>query len=367
MIGNTERGILYRNKQILKILMPGTYLLPNLIGKYQAEIFDIVKFPELKNAASKALFNMKSLNVESSLLKVKTSSREVAVIYADQKAIEIMEPSEERLFWKGLSELQVKRFDISREFEVDKETLKDLSLIIDERKVLIATVPEQFSAMLMESGVIVKQLTPGRYGFWRSQRALTIIQLDSRMTALEISGQEMLTKDKVSLRINLAVTYRLLDAVKAIRSLSDIQSEIYRTGQLALRQAVGEKTLDELLENKEALNKGLSEELSGVLGVFGIEVSRTGVKDIILPGDMRTLLNQVVEAEKAAQAQNIRRREETAATRSLLNTAKMMESNPILIRLKELESVERISEKVEKLTVYDGLKGVMHGLVSLKD
>ena len=98
---------------------------------------------------------------------------------------------------------------------------------------------------------------------------------------------------------------------------------------------------------------------------FGIEVSRVGVKDIILPGEMRTLFNQVVEAEKAAQAQNIRRREEVAATRSLLNTAKMMENNPLLLRLKELEAVERISDKVEKLTVYDGLKGVMKGLVSL--
>jgi hypothetical protein len=75
---------------------------------------------------------------------------------------------------------------------------------------------------------------------------------------------------------------------------------------------------------------------------------------------MRILLNQVVEA---AEAQNIRRREETAATRSLLNTAKLMESNPVLLRLKELEAVERISEKVDKITGYDGLKGVIDGLL----
>ncbi len=149
----------------------------------------------------------------------------------------------------------------------------------------------------------------------------------------------------------------------ALRAVADIQAEIYRSAQLALRQQVGERSLDALLETKEALNKGLAEVIAADLSPAGVVLSRAGVKDVILPGEMRTLLNQVVEAEKTAEAQNIRRREETAATRSLLNTARLMESNPVLLRLKELEAVERICEKVDKITVYDGMRGVINGLL----
>jgi hypothetical protein len=78
---------------------------------------------------------------------------------------------------------------------------------------------------------------------------------------------------------------------------------------------------------------------------------------------MKTILNQVVEAEKVAQANLIRRREETAATRSLLNTARLMEENPTLLRLKELETLEKVTEKVGSLTVYGGLEGVLKNLV----
>ena len=74
---------------------------------------------------------------------------------------------------------------------------------------------------------------------------------------------------------------------------------------------------------------------------LGITVKSVGVKDIILPGDMKELLAKVVEADRAAQANVIRRREETNATRSLLNTAKVMESNAVALRLKELETLGR--------------------------
>jgi regulator of protease activity HflC (stomatin/prohibitin superfamily) len=91
-----------------------------------------------------------------------------------------------------------------------------------------------------------------------------------------------------------------------------------------------------------------------------------GVKDIILPGDMKEILGKVVEAEKAAQANVIRRREETNATRSLLNTAKVMEGNPTALRLKELEALEKITEKVGNISVYGGLDGVLEQIVRIK-
>jgi regulator of protease activity HflC (stomatin/prohibitin superfamily) len=89
------------------------------------------------------------------------------------------------------------------------------------------------------------------------------------------------------------------------------------------------------------------------------------VKDLILPGEIKLLLNQVVEAEKYAQANLIKRREEVAATRSLLNTAKLIETSPTLLRLKELETLERLTEKVEKFTVFGGFDGMLRELVKI--
>jgi regulator of protease activity HflC (stomatin/prohibitin superfamily) len=88
---------------------------------------------------------------------------------------------------------------------------------------------------------------------------------------------------------------------------------------------------------------------------------------VILPGEMRDILNKVVTAEKEAEANVIRRREETNATRALLNTAKVMAENPVMLRLKELEALEKVAGKVERLTVHNGTKGLLSDLVSLKE
>ena len=125
-------------------------------------------------------------------------------------------------------------------------------------------------------------------------------------------------------------------------------------------------SLDELLENKSLLDETVREQIQRRTAGLGIEVESVGVKDIILPGEMKTLLAKVVEAEKAAQANLIRRREETAATRSLLNTAKVMEDNPVALRLKELETLEKITEKIDKISVFGGLEGVLKDLVKIQ-
>jgi regulator of protease activity HflC (stomatin/prohibitin superfamily) len=99
---------------------------------------------------------------------------------------------------------------------------------------------------------------------------------------------------------------------------------------------------------------------------IGIDVNSIGIKDIILPGDTKDILAKVVEAEKAAQANVIHRREETNATRSLLNTAKVMEDNSVALRLKELETLEKVTEKIGNISVYGGLDSVMSDLVRIK-
>ncbi len=186
--------------------------------------------------------------------------------------------------------------------------------------------------------------------------------MDLRLQTMEVSGQEILTRDKVSLRVNLTALWQVTDAVKARATVSNFVDYVYKELQFALREAVGTRTLDELLGDKGALDREVGES-AAKLEAAGLAVRSVGVKDVILPGEMKTILNQVVEAEKVAQANLIRRREETAATRSLLNTARLMEENPTLLRLKELETLEKVTEKIGNLTVYDGLEGVLKNMV----
>jgi regulator of protease activity HflC (stomatin/prohibitin superfamily) len=154
---------------------------------------------------------------------------------------------------------------------------------------------------------------------------------------MEVSCQEILTSDRVSLRINLSASYRIVDTVKVATLLSNYTEFLYREFQLALRENVGTRTLDELLVDKDALNREVENAIKARVLEYGLQLQDVGVKDIILPGDMKQILNQVVEAQKAAEANLIKRREETQATRSLQNTARVMEGNPVLLRLKELE------------------------------
>ena len=133
-----------------------------------------------------------------------------------------------------------------------------------------------------------------------------------------------------------------------------------------MRQAIGTRPLDALLGDKDELDRIVWEYAAERVSAHGLELETLGIKDVILPGEMRDILNQVVTAEKAAQANVIRRREEVAATRSLLNTAKLMEENPILLRLKELEALEKVVDKVERLTVFGGLDGVLRDTVRIE-
>jgi regulator of protease activity HflC (stomatin/prohibitin superfamily) len=170
----------------------------------------------------------------------------------------------------------------------------------------------------------------------------------------------------VYLRVNLAGSVRVADAVLARTKVAKYSDFVYRELQYGLRKAISAKTLDELLGDKASLDADIFAYVQGRTAEFGLDVLGVGVKDIILPGDMKDILNSVVQAEKAAQANVIRRREEANATRSLLNTAKLMEDNAIMMRLKELETLEKVTEKIDKLTVFGGLDGVLKQLVTMK-
>jgi regulator of protease activity HflC (stomatin/prohibitin superfamily) len=144
---------------------------------------------------------------------------------------------------------------------------------------------------------------------------------------MEVNGQDILTKDRVGLRVNLSATWQISDAKRVSEELADHADFLYRELQLALRAIVSTQTLDELLADKNKLNTQIKDIVVAKTAEYGVELKNVGARDIVLPGEMKTILAQVVEAQKVAEANLIRRKEETNATRSLHNTAKMMEGN----------------------------------------
>ena len=136
-----------------------------------------------------------------------------------------------------------------------------------------------------------------------------------------------------------------------VTEINDFSDHIHVASQLALREYVGQHKLDEILENKEEMSEFVFSRLKSKESELFVEFVDAGIKDIILPGEVREIMNTVLVAEKRAQANVITRREEVASTRSLLNTAKLMDENQTLYKLKELEYVERICENVGNITL----------------
>jgi regulator of protease activity HflC (stomatin/prohibitin superfamily) len=196
-------------------------------------------------------------------------------------------------------------------------------------------------------------------------RAVTNAKLvDTRWTVHDVAGQEVLTADRVTTRVNIAAAYRVTDPVKAASTVSDFVVALHQALQFAFRKTLGTRSLDQLLAEKVSVDAEAADKVRAEMAQIGIEVGEIALKDVILPGEMREILNRVVAVSKEAEANVIRRREETAATRALLNTARVMAENPVMLPLKALDA---IAGKVERLTVHNGTGGLMNDLVRLRD
>jgi regulator of protease activity HflC (stomatin/prohibitin superfamily) len=367
-----ERALLFRDGDFVEFLEPGVYRFVTVLHKYTVERFDIT-VPAFGHRLQDFLIEKYPRQVERHFDIVATGENEIAVVYHNDNVTIVMAPATRHLFTKGVMKIRVERFEIVDTLDVDERLAKRLIAgndpmlkAIADKAIYSRVVPEGHVGLLYVDGELTRSLAPGFHAFFAVERGVAIELYDTRVQTLEVSGQEILTKDKVSLRINLTATYQLTDVEKAVRETKDPLDHLYKEVQFGLRGAVGTRTLDALLEDKTAIDTSVTDHLKEPFAAIGITVKSVGVKDIILPGDMKDLLGKVVEAEKAAQANVIRRREETNATRSLLNTAKVMESNAVALRLKELETLEKVTDKVGNISVYGGLDSVLNDLVRMK-
>lgn len=370
-IRKNERGILLRNGDFERILAPGTHVLFSIVDKLSVEKFALEQ-PAFTHAIAEYLMAREPEVVAENFVRVELSETQAGLRYENGVLVEILPPATRRLYWRGIVDVRVDVIDISGDPQLSGDLAHRLTQTQLRQRpvtglagVLQVQVPDRGAALLYVDGKVTRLLDAGSYAFWKFGRNITVELVDLRLQVMEVTGQEILTKDKVSLRLNLAATWRYTDVLKAHAQLAKPAEQMYRELQFGLRAAVGTRTLDELLENKTVIDEVVSTHVRAKLSAFGLELDGVGVKDIVLPGEMKTILAQVVEAGKAAEANVIRRREETAATRSLLNTAKVMEDNPVALRLKELETLERISERIDKISVFGGLDQVLNGLVKL--
>ena len=371
VIAETERGLVFKDKRIVRLLEPGVYRLTiwgarlRIVNAAEAEVSDpaLLVLVDSKAAEDQEL-QEKYLDV------LDLADYEVALVYQRKALKRVLKSGERYVFWKDARDLEIQRINTREDYSVDQSLVNVLVRGRDIEGATLAVYPAEVGSkqlgLLWVDGALVDTLSAGLYAYWRVNRSIKVEIVDLRVQSIEVVGQEILTKDRVSLRINLSASYQLQDAVRARLQLQDYQEYLYRELQFVLREAVGTRTLDALLADKEALNSELYRNLVKALAEYGIKLNSLGVKDIILPGEMKDILNQVVQTEKAAQANVIKRREETAATRSLLNTAKLMDENPTLLRLKEIEALEKVVEKVDRISVYDGLDGLMKDTVKLQ-
>ncbi|MGC4041783.1 MAG: slipin family protein [Flavobacterium sp.] len=337
-------GLVFRNRKLIDVLQEGNYWF---WANREVMVF------EMKQAFVAPIelnILLQNETLASMLEVVEVADNEIALYFVNGIFREVLVTGR-YAFWKGYTANEFVKADLSKVNITEKIPLT----LLENSKLKVYV--RRFQVMNFEKGLLfvngsfVKELAAGTYYFWMNAITVEVKNIDIRQQQMEISGQELLTKDKAALRINFFVKYQVVNVMKALVDNKDFDKQLYVSMQLALRAFVGAFTLDELLSRKDSMATSILEAAASKISELGLKVSDAGIRDVILPGDMKEIMNQVLVAEKKAQANSIMRREETAAVRSMLNTAKLMEENEMLWKLKEMEYVEKISERIGEITI----------------
>jgi uncharacterized protein YrrD len=336
-------GLVLKNKAFKQLLDEGSYWFWGNEAIYLYE----------KGTAFAAPIELNALVQHTEVLEflevIEVKDNELMVQFEDNRYKTVFGPGK-YAFWKGIKNYTYTGIDLSK-IEITEAFSHQLISTKLLPYVRSYTVESYEKGVLIVDGKFVRILEGGTYYWWKNTISIHVAKADMRQLQLEISGQEILTKDKANLRLNAFVQYRITDIVKAMYENKDYEKQVYVLLQLALREYIGGLTLDELLDKKDNIVDFVLKNTADKVVGLGIEIKSCGIRDIILPGDMKDIMNQVLMAEKKAQANIIMRREETASMRSLLNTAKLMEENEMLWKLKEMEYVEKIADKINTISV----------------
>ena len=359
-IKSYEKGLYFRNGEMVKMLGAGRHWF---LDPFSNARLDVVsqRAPWLFHNELDVIIKSGLLKNEAKVINLKDNER--ALVWIDGRFSDVLPPGQYAL-WSKVRDIRVEIIDVSdvrfKHKSIDAiMSSANVSKVIDE-----IIVDEGFVGLYFLDGKYVETLNPGRYLFWRNAGKVKVVTQDARERMLDVNGQDIMTSDKVSLRINAVITYQIKDPLKAHVRVGDVCQALYRAGQLALRAVIGTRKLDAVLSEKDIVSEELKKGIHSKASDYGVGILSLGIRDVILPGDMKELFTRVTEAQKAAEANLISRREEVAAMRSQANTAKMLENNPTLMRLRELEVLEKVAE-YSKLNVVLGEKGLTDKVVNL--
>lgn len=200
------------------------------------------------------------------------------------------------------------------------------------------TIWEYERGLRYHKGRFARLEEPGQY--WIFKPTTTIIREDMRPRLETIIGQEVLSADSITLRVSIAVGYQVVDPHAATNRAQNYRDALYLLVQLALREIIGSRPIDDLLENRKTFDTMLLEQCEEQVAGLGLKLLSVKVRDIMFPGDLKTVFAQILKARKEGQAALEKARGETAALRNLANAAKLLESNPTLLQLRAIQAVE---------------------------
>jgi hypothetical protein len=347
-VAESQRAIVWKDAQFHELLGPGKHAFWKDAGVLVIETFDTNRL-RFDHAMIDVLATKPQVREQVDVFDLADNQR--AIVFKDGRAVTILGAGRHAL-WKN-AQVSVEVFSTDSARFTHPRLHAILALGEATRHLDGVTVGEHEVALLYQDGKLIDTLRQGIHVFWKNAAGkISWKAIDLREQVADVAGQEIITADKVTLRVNLVVTYRVADPLRAVNESVDYGQALYREAQLALRAAVGTKSIDALLADKESVGAEVLDALTKRAEDLGISVKSVGLKDIILPGDMKTLLNQVINATKEAEANLIRRREETAAARSQANTAKLLAETPHLLRLKELELLKDVLSDAKATFVF---------------
>ena len=207
-----------------------------------------------------------------------------------------------------------------------------------------------------ERGIV---FTMGKYSrMWQPGWHLLIpvfqklIKVDVRVKAVDVPDQEAITKDNIPVRINAVIYFKVSDAAKAVIEVEDFFNAVSQLAQTTMRNAVGEVTLDDLLQKKKQVSEGIKLVVDKVSDAWGIDVQSVELKDIVLPDSLKRTIAKVAEAQREKQAMIINSEGEVGAAQNMAEAAKLLGATPGALHLRTLQSINDLSSDQSNTTVW---------------
>ena len=360
VIKEQECGYLLKNGIFKKMLFAGKYTFYSWMG-YDLKIVSMTGRVDTQGLPVELL--MKNPEFQSRVLRILIPDHCIGM-HRVNDVYQQMILGGEVLLWNVYESNEIRLIDVTGTRITEEQVPQIYWHLLPASLYKKIVIKNGESGLLYIDSRYVEQLDCGTYYYWTYAHEVDCRIYNLKIQQLEISGQEILSSDKVGIRLNILCSYRITDPLSLVQKMDMPGKLLYTKIQFLAREYVGQYRLDELLAQKEAIGKHLFEQMKALEHEYCVEILDVGIKDIILPGEIRDIMNTVLVAEKKAQANVIMRREEVASTRSLLNTAKLMEENQILYRLKELEYVERICDKVGTISL-NGAGNILEQLAGL--